>query len=79
MQETLGQAHGHWVKDGTKFGAGGVYRWGLAVARFRVPRNAAPAWGKLILSSEKASPILARRPENALRVTSYSCLAQRLS
>ena len=30
----MGQAHGHWVKDGTKFGVGSVYRWGLAVARF---------------------------------------------
>jgi len=77
MQETLGQAHGLWVQDGTKVRVETVYRWGLAEARFRDPHNAAHCWGKLILSSERASPSGMLSPENAARVISYSFLAQR--
>ena len=77
MQETLGLAHGLWAQDGTKFGSRLVSRWGLEEARFRDPRDAAPGWGKLILSSPGANPIGTLAPEIATRVISYPFPPQR--
>ena len=58
MQETLGRAHGQRVQDETKFGAGSVYRWGLAVARFRFRATQRAPGGSSFGAQKKLRPAL---------------------